>query len=286
MGQLPVNYSSKQIAKGYAVLTNFEATGVANVCHLPDPVCARLAMLIMQNNKKIGSIVSQSPSFWTNKMGDLFSHGLCHPSSGDAGEVFAAFYMLLCADQLRFKQGDDKLFSVSLSDWVELLLNGGTVKDEDSSHKQQENSGQFKEKEKDSSHEPKKKKIKISNEKQVPTIGFLQVCRCYLRFPNLEGWTGQKFLKYIYTLRVALYAYPGCAVYDIFGFIRVDKKYVPMLVSVKARANFTPLEARSACSAMTNLLEEAKLDSGLCIVLLLGLKQSEHSKFSNDLLNQ
>ena len=52
---------------------------------------------------------------------------MCRPEKGDAGEIFAALYMLFCGDILR-KQENELMerFSVSLQDWFRLLKNGGS----------------------------------------------------------------------------------------------------------------------------------------------------------------
>ena len=52
-------------------------------------------------------------------MAELFDQHFCLPSRGDSGEVFAALYMLLCGDALRYKKDRYmRLFDVELGAWL------------------------------------------------------------------------------------------------------------------------------------------------------------------------
>ena len=64
--------------------------------------------------------------FWVEMAERAFSTKLCLPEKGDAGEIFAALYMLLCGDIIR-KENDQNLesFAISIDDWFVLLKNGG-----------------------------------------------------------------------------------------------------------------------------------------------------------------
>ena len=115
MGSTAFGVVSDLVAKGYANLTHFtrnEATApVAHMCHFPDPVCARLAMCLMDDTwKSKGPSVSfggLENTFWVAKMQEIFSTGLCRPPTGDFGEVLLALYLLLCGDVLRKAAGAD-----------------------------------------------------------------------------------------------------------------------------------------------------------------------------------
>jgi hypothetical protein len=132
MGQTSLEVTSDLISKGYANLTSFAypfvvGAPVAEMCYFPDPVCARLAMGLMDKAWSLeGSVNSgEDKTTWMSWATQLFSTGLCHPQNGDLGEVAAALYMLFCGDVLRSKLRPTnqqnkslyKTFSVELMAW-------------------------------------------------------------------------------------------------------------------------------------------------------------------------
>jgi hypothetical protein len=138
MGQVSVPATSTLVAAGYAGLTLFyrdENEGNnAQFCQYPDPVCARLAMCLMDDKTKIANYYGMPKTWWAEKAKDQFSSGFCRPSQGDTAEVFTALYLLFCGDVLRARKntGNENYvhFSVSLQDWASTLVNGGVPPDE------------------------------------------------------------------------------------------------------------------------------------------------------------
>jgi len=82
----------------------------AQIAYLADPVCAHLAMSIMDPDWGITLPEStEHPSLtfqgkpseqWVEKLLLILSHGLCHPSKGDVGELFVMLYFLFCGECL------------------------------------------------------------------------------------------------------------------------------------------------------------------------------------------
>jgi hypothetical protein len=105
MGQTSTETASRLVSKGYANLVGFSDNHLAQICHHPDPVCARLAMAMMDEDWKMNvkdCVVSgKSKHWWVERAAASFSSGLCKPDKGDAGEVFAALYLLFCGDLIR-----------------------------------------------------------------------------------------------------------------------------------------------------------------------------------------
>ena len=100
--------SSNLVSHAYANSVSFlqvnyhrdkSKTNLAQVCFmLPDPVCAALAMGLMEPNRKLGNesfeLQGKSKDFWSEKVWSLFRSGLCLPEKGNTGEVMAALYIL------------------------------------------------------------------------------------------------------------------------------------------------------------------------------------------------
>ena len=103
----------------------------AGISFTSDPVCATLAMRFMDSEWSDGQLVGRNKKLWTEQAEQAFKGRLCNPDKGNAGEVFAALYMLFCGDVLRKKncvsneRGLYSNFVVSLDDWFSLLMNGG-----------------------------------------------------------------------------------------------------------------------------------------------------------------
>ena len=125
MGVTSTDVVSDLVAKGYAHLTYFQNkskvdTGIpsrASFSFLPDPVCARIAMILTDDacRIKMEADTSGSPRYTpsirgikkseiVNMMGRIFSTGLCLPAIGDVGEIAISLYLLFCGDVLRQKQ--------------------------------------------------------------------------------------------------------------------------------------------------------------------------------------
>jgi hypothetical protein len=264
MGQTSFNIASELVSRGYAVLQDLDMDQrLAVICHLPDPVPARLAMCLMKEDWKMEecSVTGRPRHFWVSKMAEIFSEQTCEPSAGGVGEVFCALYLLLCGDILRFQNPNNpecKHFSVRLCQWIHLLIDGGSEQDLDS-----------------------------VTETIDASICFIQITQNYLRFEeSMHAWTQQHFLEHLYKSRSAFYVFEDCSVFDIFGSIRCNgngsPEYLPLLVSVVNLPKLSPSEATSACCAMEMMLTKARCYGGLCLLLVLG--RTIHTEFDEDLL--
>ena len=271
MGQTSFKVATSLISRGYAILSDLDVDQkIAEICHLPDPVCARLAMCLMKEDwaSDVRHLEGRSRHFWVSKMAEIFSDQTCIPSAGDEGEVFAAMYLLLCGDILRFckeNNEDCKHFSISLTKWIYLLTHGG----QDLPF-------------------PEAWDMEVPDTVDA-SICFIQITQNYLRFQDsMEAWTQQHFLEHLYRSRSAFYVYEDCSVFDIFASIRcsstsrVEPEYFPMLISIVSIPKFSPSEAMSAVCAMEMMLTKAKCYGGLCILLVLG--RTTESEFDEDLL--
>jgi hypothetical protein len=307
MGQVSLDVASTLISLGYANLTHFEEvvprTGheddddnhavVVQQCHFPDPVLARCAMQLM----------SEKPPDWTERAMKLFSTGMCLPSKGDTGEVFAALFMLLCGDELRLEKDENlEHFSVPLQKWLDKMGALCVFGKED-----------------------------YTVDKFV---SFIQVCRNYIRLDAGEISAKEKFLKELYESGSAIYLFAGAAACDLLVPIQksaqgsrrqkrahdeassdsskmpsleqdteapdamnvdgdtpdamnidgapphtpspIDDEYFEgMLVSVKNRKELSLAEMGQCFASMTKQLLEANLENGSCLLLLLGRLQEE-----------
>jgi hypothetical protein len=307
MGQVSLDVASTLISLGYANLTHFEEVVlrtehgddddnhavVVQQCHFPDPVLARCAMQLM----------SEKPPDWTERAMKLFSTGMCLPSKGDTGEVFAALFMLLCGDELRLEKDENlEHFSVPLQKWLDKMGALCVFGKED-----------------------------YTVDKFV---SFIQVCRNYIRLDAGEISAKEKFLKELYESGSAIYLFAGAVACDLLVPIQksaqgsrrqkrahdeassdsskmpsleqdteapdamnvdgdtpdamnidgapphtpspIDDEYFEgMLVSVKNRKELSLAEMGQCFASMTKQLLEANLENGSCLLLLLGRLQEE-----------
>ena len=246
MGQVLFDLASKQVASGYAHLTHFDPQqpAVADIAYLPDPVCAWLAMSQMIENCTSFGQFSQSPSFWSEFAIKMYTSALCRPEKGDVGEVAAAFYMLACGDKLRSEKSPYlSQLSVPLEKWIKRLQGN----DDDSSS------------------------VDCTGE---ASVNFIQVCRNYLRH-SLKELQESGLLEHWYRGARASYAYASCPAYDLVIPVRYkhnnDYYYCPMLVSVKNRLSYADGQRQGAVKAMEKVFEDAGIETGLCILFLIGL---------------
>eukprot|EP00980_Cylindrotheca_fusiformis_P005700 scaffold1190_cov69-Cylindrotheca_fusiformis.AAC.7 len=267
MGQTSIDISSSIVAGGYANLVNV-TKDTAQISFPPDPVCARLAMRLMDpdwnhdrtargmdkskdpsETKATGMDQDWDPSktkaagmpkdWWVKKAKILFSEGLCVPEKGDCGEVMVALYFLFCADEERKAMKDDyRTFSVRLDSWLDRLEHGGH-------------------------HSPAWVNFSERREehKNVPMFGAIQVCRNYLRAFD-TGWKelgNGSFLETMYKSGVGFYVFPGCKTIDlVFPLKMADAKFAPLVVSVKSRAYFSPKDVELELARMEAKAVEAK----------------------------
>jgi hypothetical protein len=266
MGRTTFAVASNLVAKAYANLVNLSVrskngeSDIAELAYLPDPVCARLAMCIMDetwhSSAKGKSLSGKAKSYWVGMMLEIFSTGLCQPSRGDVGEMTVAMYLLFCGDELRrcLPQGliGYETFSVSLAQWLKLL---STSREEFEASVDSFGVA--------AASTPKS------------TISFIQVCRSYIRFPVKDLIQDQSFLEYLYMSRCAHYVYPGCKAIDILASIRIEgagkeQQYRPLLISVKTQDEFGPKDQAANIIAMKDLLDAGV--GGVCLVVMLDRK--------------
>ena len=259
LGQVSFDFASKLVASGYAHLTYFapEQTAVAEIAYLPDPVCAWLAMTqmiggcnVIQNVGEFQIQSGQHPSVWSDKAIKIYSSAFCRPEKGDVGEVAAAFYMLACGDELRSEQCKDlKKLSVPLEKWIAAL---------------QRKSGDD--------------KLVVGSGKEGASVNFIQLCRNYLRH-SLKDFQSSQLLKHWYLGARASYAYACCPAYDLLIPIQYttdnEFHYCPMLVSVKNRLSYSATQRDASVDAMKNAFENAGVQTGVCMLLLIGLEATQ-----------
>jgi hypothetical protein len=231
MGQPSVKVSTELVANGYAVLSHYvipkgrDETGMACICFPTDPVCARLAMAMMDqhwtvtgNNTKT-TVRGKEKRFWTNKMTELLSTGFCRPSRGGLVELAAASYLLFCGDVLRKRIDQNyKTFSVPLLNFVECLLKPNDF------YEQNEKL------------EEKAPHLPDGCQFTEARVSFIQVTRNYIRF-SVEHFFHQAFLRGLYQSGTVFYVYPLFPVFDFVASIKLsnsngEEHYVPMLVSI------------------------------------------------------
>lgn len=265
LGSVHAAVIDKLVAQSYAHLVSFQNTWhvqndppqpSASFTHMPDPVCARLAMCMMEEkwalNAKIGlynrTIQGASKKEWIRKLKVLFSSGLCSPSRGDLGELLSATYLLFCADSLRYKK-DPKLetFSVSATSWVERLNNPF---------------------EPVTSSTP----ATLVTDDESCCINFLQFCRNELRF-GLKDVCNESFLESIYKSCCAMYAFECCALYDAVAAIRCKDSggchYVPLIMSIKTREGYTDGAAKKNVGTIVKDLVAIGQMKALVLMVLL-----------------
>mmetsp|Transcript_4328 Transcript_4328/g.10137 ORF Transcript_4328/g.10137 Transcript_4328/m.10137 type:complete len:640 (-) Transcript_4328:240-2159(-) len=258
MGQVSFDVASELVASGYAHLTHFspENNAVAEIAFLPDPVCAWLAMTQMIGDCRLFGTSNGVPancsnpaSFWSEKAIKIYSSALCRPGKGDVGEVAAAFYMLACADALRWKLKQDLTqLSVPLEEWIARLQSKGDTKS-----------------------------VISVREPARAQVNFIQVCRDYLRH-SVDEIQRSGLLRHWYLAGRASYVYASCVAYDILVPIQYNwdgaLHYCPMLVSVKNRVKYSENQRSAAIDAMKNVLGESKITTGVCVLLLIGLEDT------------
>jgi hypothetical protein len=252
---------------------------------MTDPVCARLAMCLMDEDYRkeipqelapVDPVDGMNKKWWTTKLREIFSSGLVSPAKGDFGEVVVALYMLFCGDLLR-KSINNKdtskqpysQFSVPLDAWLQLMVSGGGNGSE------------------------------VSFEESKVSLGFIQFGRNSLR-SYAYSWTrlkDQPFLKHIYESGIAFYTYQACPLIDMVVPLRIRKvidgddvgdtrpgteyEYVPMLISVKCQQNFSQKQAQDECNAMKERAETANMNKAVCLLIVFG--SNEDSQYSGDI---
>lgn len=293
LGLANYDFVNKSTSSGYAMLVRYDSPeshrqdplkkfGTVAIAFPPDPVCAALAMGLMQPGWTLRKgavdteIRGREPNFWVKAMARLFDQHFCLPNRGDCGEVFVALYMLLCADVLRFQNDPHmRLFEVDLEEWLR-QLERETLENPKPSKRQKffmETDGEEGPKRRRS---PRRPANNITQEKRL-TLNFIQVCRNYFRS---HAWLGQSMLQYMSDTATGCYVYPLCPAIDIvFPIKKLDAQgatsYHPCLVSVKCWDSITFAHMDNALNKMKGYLQECrpnedKSTSALCLLFVIG----------------
>ena len=282
--------SSTLVGAGYACLAKFRQQDiytpypVASVTFMTDPVCATLAMRLMDEEWSEGNLVGCDKKFWTEQAEKAFSYRICDPIRGHAGNVFAALYMLFCGDLLRKKNGVSNgrglysNFVVSLDEWFSLLMNGGKEQSRDD-----ETQG-------DGQKGPNVEAVRHVGG-TTSTISFVHLCR-----NELLSFCKARYLEYMYQSGLGSYTFRECEAVDISASIRVVEKdsdearYHPLLVSVKDWCKVTEDNVVEWESYTKLLLEELRNDdsgipSAVCLLIVLGCSNPPKMKGDHERMN-
>lgn len=274
MGPTCTSVVSTLVEKGYAHLTYFQnkrsaykdIPSNASFAFLPDPVCARLAMCLMDedfsrvrpkrplspaNSKKKVEIRGQTKTRIVEMMGRIFSDGVCLPAKGDFGDVAVALFLLFCGDILRKDQCSEhewyEHLSITFPLWMDKIWN--------SPHSTNKREGW--------------EKLKIN---------CIQFFRISFR-RSLKELSDGSFLESLFVKGCAVYAPTNaeaidlvipCQVPDLVHVKSYD--YIPVFVSVKNYAYLSPAEASNFLYQSYKALNDAGVVKGL---LLLGIAGQE-----------
>ena len=271
MGQTSVAMVSRLVSKGYAHLTSFQQApkrsdvpSKATFTFLPDPVCARICMALMDKDFAIqggrngrprtldATITGNKKTFWSAKMGELFSNSICEANKGDYGEVASALFLLFCGDILRKKADPDyKTFSVALGQYLEQIArNANATEDDDPTNVE-------------SGHA-------ISN----CHVNFIQLFQ-YRFHIALSDLGRSDFLEGLYNKACAVYSPNNREAVDLVVPCRSMAssgrvEYIPIFVSVKNQAEVYPATANGFLSESLKKLHSAGITKGLLLLCLVG----------------
>ena len=295
-------FVAKAISEGYGYLVHLRGDndakncsfGTAKIAFPPDPVCAALAMGLMQDSwslskpgfDKTDTIVGATPQFWVQKASAVFEQQLCMPNRDDAGEVLAALYMLLCGDELR--KGVDpcmRKFEINLCSWLKSLVvmavsnkrdqPGDPPKEKDAAKTEARRPSRM-------TKEPTNIKTPTATDPSADVLdpassaglklNFIQVVRNHFRS---HSWFFQNYLKFMYDTAVACFVFGGCPAMDLVFAIRdaTTKKYHPAFVSIKCWDTIGHADMENTVDTMKAYLEDYRDDSAtkaLCILLVIG----------------
>ena len=274
MGQTSVAMVSSLVSKGYAHLTSFQQApsrsdvpSKATFAFLPDPVCARICMALMDedfsiqgggNSARMLGITGRKKTFWSAKMGELFSNSICEANKGDYGEVASALFLLFCGDILR-KEADSKYktFSVALGKYLEQIARNANATEDNGL------AGDA-----------------ISN----CQVNFIQLFRYTFRVA-LSDLGRSEFLEGLYNKACAIYCPNNLEAVDLVLPCRSKEsservEYIPIFVSVKNHAEVCPKEANGFLSKSLKNLHSAGITKGLLLLCLVGQDREDVGRSS------
>ena len=268
MGQTSFAMVSSLVSKGYAHLTSFQQAPnrsqlpcLATFAFLPDPVCARICMALMDKDfeiqdggygRRMPAIMGLKKTFWSAKMGELFSKSICETNKGDYGEEASALFLLFCGDILRKEADSDyKTFSVALGKYLEQIARNANSTEDDGLAKEEAGDA-------------------ISN----CQVNFIQLFR--YTFPVALSDLGRsEFLEGLYNKACAIYCPNNLEAVDLVVPCRSKAsstrvEYVPIFVSVKNHAEVSPEKANDILSNSLKKLHFAGITKGLLLLCLVG----------------
>ena len=262
MGPTSTPIVSDLVSKGYAHLTYYEhgrddIPNRASFAFLPDPVCARVAMCLMDEEitfKGTGStgngtkgeldILGAGKKEMAAMMGTIFSEGVCLPAKGDYGEIATALYILFCGDVLRKKKcAEYKELSVSFSQWMRLVQNQGVDNQDSDNHDGDNNI----------------------------FVNCIQFFRQDLRL-KLEEMANETFLQGLYQKACAIYCANNFEAIDLVVpcYSEDENSYLPAAFSVKNYGYMSPEKATSFLKESWTKMKKAGIERGLCVLVIVG----------------
>ena len=269
MGATSTSVVSDLVSRGYAHLTFFQnksdqdsdIPSLASFAFLPDPVCARIAMCLMdehhtfhkeakiaspRNNKR--TIEGARKTSLVIKMKDIFPGGMCLPAKGDVGEVAVALYLLFCGDILR-EEYNEGLFDrerhyhqlgVDYIRWMKTLWNRGNLPEKDC----------------------------LKSELHINCILFFRYS-----FPkSMSELADQLFLKSLFEKGCAIYCFTNTEAVDLLiaCFDAKTSKYIPIFISVKNYGYLSPADGNNFLQSSFETLKKAGVTNGLLLLVIAG----------------
>ena len=263
MGRTSTPIVSDLVSKGYAHLTYYEhgqgdVLNRASFAFLPDPVCARIAMCLMDDRFKFHGnssgpkvefdICGAKRTEMATMMGTIFSEGICLPAKGDYGEIATALYILFCGDILRKQKcAEYKEFSVSFSKWMGLIQNQGKSEGADNQDGDNQDGG------------------------KILSVNCIQFFRQDLRL-KLDDMANETFLKGLYQKACAIYCKSNFEAIDLVVpcFYENDNRFLPAAFSVKNYGYMSPEDATFFLYESWSKLNQAGIKQGLCVLVIIG----------------
>jgi len=298
MGPVSAISVSELVSKGYAHLTSFvqypsqnddmQVSTEATVSYLPDPVCARLAMCLMDDEFVLtgesgGEITSnevrikgQSKPFWSKMLARIQSSGFSRADEGNIGELAVALFLLFSSDVERKKLDNAyKTFSVDLADWLRNVSNegrprsnvdaGGRPKAEDSQWSENtsfKDGGEF-------------------------TLNTIQFYRQILK-TNLKDLGNPSFLRQLHSQACGIYTPRNSPAVDLLLPCQIATNgktdYIPVFVSVKNWAYMSPKMATEFLAESLEKLSRGGVSRGLLLLCIIGQdRRVDNAKYTNRL---
>jgi len=284
MGSSSFAVVSDLVGVGYAHLTSFRrpdeearpSNVIADFAYMPDPVCARIAMMLMDGTKILdrvtmvandtrhsdSTVQGKNPSWWSSRATDIFSKSICVMNKGDIGEVAVALYLLFCGDVLRRDISEDyTTFSVDLISWLNKLLEYRGC-------------------------EGKVVRLTVNcngASASKYTINAIQFYREELRL-QLDEYSSEEYLEYLYSCACGVYGHPNVQAFDLLKPIRFMRGngygYLPCFISVKNYEYLRPGLAKSFLKESVRALLKNGVKAGLLLLVIVGQTEVK-SKYSN-----